>query len=221
MESGIVFKFGFFNAVDGDRVYNTDDLSEFYYGLISDGVLASPITSLQVTASDGMKVSVASGRAMIRCKYFINTDDYVMSIDAADNTNPRIDRIVLRMDAQNRFFDILCRKGTAAVSPSAPALIRTDSIYELSLAQIYVEANAAGITPESITDERENDEVCGYIKAMIDADTSALQAQIDDLKRQVAANTAALNGHSLWSGTQAEYDALGAYGDKTEYMIDG
>lgn len=157
----MAFKGGLFNAVDGDRVYNADDLSEFYYGLISDGVLASPITSLQVTTSGGMSVSVAAGRAMIRCKYFINTDDYVMSIDAADNTNPRIDRIVLRMDAQNRRFDILCRKGTAAVSPSAPALVRTDSVYELSLAQIYVNANADEITPENITDERPNRNVCG------------------------------------------------------------
>lgn len=156
-----MFRYGFFNAVDGDRVYNADDLSQFYYGLISDGVLAAPTTSLQVTASTGMSVSAASGRAMIRCKYFINTADCVLTAETADDTDPRIDRIVLRMDAQNRNFDILCRKGTAAASPSAPALIRNGSVFEISLAQIRIPPGATEITQEMILDERGDTNVCG------------------------------------------------------------
>ena len=158
----MAFQFGFFNSVDGDRMYNADDLSLFYYGLISNGVLASPLTSLAVSAGMGMKVNVAAGRAMVNCKYFINTESYELTVQEADATNPRIDRVILQMNTAGRDFMILIRTGTPAAEPAAPALVRTGSIYELSLAKITVAAEASAVTSSMITDEREDKTVCGF-----------------------------------------------------------
>ena len=158
----MAFKSGFFNSVDGDRLYNADDLSLFYYGLISNGVLASPASSLAVSAGTGMQVNVAAGRAMVNCKYFVNTESYEMTVQAADATNPRIDRVILRLNTTDRDFTILIRTGTPAAEPTAPDLVRTGTVYELSLAKITVTANAASVTSSMITDEREDKTVCGF-----------------------------------------------------------
>lgn len=158
----MAFKSGFFNAVDGDRMYNADDLSLFYYGLISNGVLASPASSLAVSAGTGMKVNVAAGRAMVNCKYFVNTENYELIVQAADDTNPRIDRVILRLDMTNRDISILIRTGTPAASPVAPELERSRIVYELSLAAIMVAAEAAAITQSMIVDEREDADACGF-----------------------------------------------------------
>ena len=156
----MAFKSGFFNALEGDRTYNADDLSEFYYGLISDGVLASPQNSLAVSAGTGMAVVVRSGRAMVQYKYFINTENYELAVQAA-GTDPRIDRVVLRLDIANREITLQMRTGTAAASPQAPTLTRSESVYELSLAQIYVAPGAVAIVGDNITDERPDVSVCG------------------------------------------------------------
>ena len=158
----MAFKSGFFNSVDGDRLYNADDLSQFYYGLISNGVIADPITALSVSPGTGMKVSVAAGRAMVNCKYFVNTEAYELTLQAADDTNPRIDRVVLKFDNLNREITIAVKTGTPAALPSAPSLIRTANVYELSLASIAVAAEATAVTSAMITDERTNPAVCGF-----------------------------------------------------------
>lgn len=157
----MAFKSGFFNSVDGDRLYNADDLSQFYYGLISNGIIADPINSLAVSPATGMKVSVAAGRAMISCKYFVNTEAYELTLQAADETNPRIDRVILKYDALNREITIVVRTGTPAATPTAPALVRSGNIYELSLASIAVAAEASAVTAAMITDERTDPDVCG------------------------------------------------------------
>ena len=70
-----MFKYGFFNAVDGDRLYNADDISSFYTGLMSDGVCTVPPTSLWVLhrTGEGLTFAVLPGRAFVQSKYFINT----------------------------------------------------------------------------------------------------------------------------------------------------
>lgn len=157
----MALKSGFFDAVDGDRTYNADDLSQFYYGLISGGVIADPLTALQIAADTGMTVTVAAGRAMLKCKYFVNTESYPVTLQAADDTNPRIDRIVVRLDMQSRVIEILSRTGTPEVLPTPPELIRNTNVYEISLAQISIPAEATAITQAMITDERTDPYVCG------------------------------------------------------------
>lgn len=174
-------KYGFFNSVNGDRLYNADDISRFFYKLISDGVLDSPATNLMVVNRSGMTVQVLSGYGMINAKYVWLTSPEDITLDAADIALPRIDRVVLRLDITNRQITVAAKKGTPAASPKPPALTRSGAIYELSLAKIAVVANATAIAQADITDERPDESVCGYIVGLLQQiDTAGLFAQFTD-----------------------------------------
>ena len=174
-------KYGFFNSVNGDRLYNADDISRFFYKLISDGVLDSPATNLMVAYSTGMTVQVLPGYGMINAKYVWLTSAENVTLDAADIALPRIDRVVLRLDIDNRQITVAAKKGTPAASPAPPALTRSGGIYELSLAKIAVAANATAIVQADITDERPDNNVCGYIVGLLQQiDTTNLFAQFAD-----------------------------------------
>ena len=174
-----MLKYGFFNSVNGDRTYDADDISNFFFNLISDGVFVNPSASLQVTAYSGMTVAIEPGYGMIKAKYITNDSPFYLTLDSADPTNPRLDRIVLGLNYADRSITAYVKKGTAASSPTAPVLTRTAGVlWEISLATISVSAGATAITQADITDDRGNSELCGYVTGMIQQiDTSALFAQ--------------------------------------------
>lgn len=175
-------KYGFFNSVDGDRKYDADDIGNYFLKLISDGVFATPATAMQVTAAGGMAVSVAAGWGFIKCKYINNTAAAQFTLAAADVVLNRIDRVVIRLDKDNRTMSLAVKQGTAASTPTAPALTRQSSgIWELSLAQIFVGAGVTSITQANITDERANTSLCGYVTGLINQiDTTDLFAQYNN-----------------------------------------
>ena len=177
----MAIKYGFFNSVSGDRKYNADDISNYFLKLISDGVFATPATCMQVVESSGMNVNVSAGWAFIRCKWINNTTYESLTIEPSDLVLNRIDRVVLHLDpsVSSRNITIAVKKGTAAATPEPPELTRiSDGIYELSLAQIAVNAGATAITQAEITDERNDADVCGYVAGLIDQiDASNLFAQ--------------------------------------------
>ena len=194
----MALKYGFFNSENGDRKYNADDISNFFYKLISDGVLATPSTNLQVQESSGMQVSVAPGYGMINAKYINVTTPQAVQLTAADIALDRIDRIVMKLDKTSRQITIYAKTGTPGATPTIPSLTRTDDVWELSLARVHVASGATSITQAEITDERSNTSVCGYITGMIDQiDTTELFAQFtaafehwyDGVKDEVLRNT--------------------------------
>ena len=175
-----MLKYGFFNSVSGDRKYDADDISNYFVKLISNGVFPNPSNNLQVVAKSGMTVTVKAGFGFINAKYANLTSDYDLTLDAADTTNPRIDRIVLRLDSANRQFALTIIKGEAAAEPVAPDIVRTSTIYDLCLAQIAVAANATAIVTANITDKRSVSSLCGYVYGLIDQiDTTDLFDQYD------------------------------------------
>lgn len=189
----MALKYGFFDSVDGDRKYSASDIGEYFLKLISNGVFATPANAMQVkaTTTPSMEVNVTSGWAFINCKYLHNTAAYPLTITAADQAYPRIDRVVMQMNPalDTRACSIYVKSGQASTSPTAPALTRVNGgTWELSLAQIYVAAGATSIAQSDITDERANTSVCGYVTGLIDQiDTTDLFAQYDaafDAKEQ-------------------------------------
>ena len=53
---------GFFNSVNGDRLYNADQMSRIFEGLITDGVYESVANKLAVQPNSGMTIQIATGR---------------------------------------------------------------------------------------------------------------------------------------------------------------
>lgn len=116
--------------------------------------------------STGMRVKIPSGRAWLDGT-MANEDaaggDILATIAAADATNPRIDRVVIRRDFVNHTMAYVVIAGTAAVAPVPPSTNRNlAGVYDLSLAQVRVNAAVVTIAPANVTDERSNPAVGGW-----------------------------------------------------------
>ena len=176
-------KCGFFNSVNGDRKYDADDISNYFLKLISNGVFATPASSLQIQAAGGMKIKVTPGWAFVNCKWLRLDTDYYITLDKSDVQYNRLDRIVVRLDPSDsvRSVTIAVKKGTASSPTKIVPLTRvTNGIWELSLAQVWVYANSTEIKQSAIIDERANTDVCGWVTGLIDQiDTTNLFAQYD------------------------------------------
>ena len=92
-------KYGFFNSVNKDRIYDANDFNYGLRKLISNGVFATPSDNLQVTAGTGMNIVIKKGEARLDWKWFISDADEIISIAASDVSLNRIDRVVIRLDS--------------------------------------------------------------------------------------------------------------------------
>jgi hypothetical protein len=119
------------------------------------GVIKGAINELQVYAdSTGMQAKVKAGQAWIEGFFFQIVTESIIPISPANATNPRIDRIAIQVDWTNNNISLIAIQGAPASSPTPPALTQNTSIWQMSLAQIYVGANVSTIVGGNITDER-------------------------------------------------------------------
>lgn len=170
--------YGFFDSIDGDRKYNADDISNYFLKLISNGVFATPANAMQVQASSGMTVKVSPGWGFINCKWINNDTDFYLTLDESDIILNRADRIVLRLNKNNRMIEIAVKKGTPGENAYAPALQRDETIWELSLAYVYVWAGQTEIVQANIGDERGYSDLCGWVTGLVNQiDTTNLFTQ--------------------------------------------
>lgn len=159
--------YGFFNSVNGDRVYNAETIGNMFRGLISDGIYKSVGDSFVVQPSSGLTLSVGSGRAVVSERWVENDAAITIALNAAHVTLNRYTAIVLRRDLTNRQITLEMIDGTPAASPVKPSIVRTDTLYDICLAYIYVGAGANQITAQNIEDARGNADVCGYVHMLV------------------------------------------------------
>lgn len=162
-------KSGFFNSSDGDRVYDATDFAAYFGSLVSNGVFYMAATNLQVSPAIGLAVSVAAGSAWINGYRYENTDDLNMPLTTANGSNPRIDRIVVRLSQVSRSIQLAVVAGTPAATPAAPALTRTSDVYELGISDVLIPAAATSIATNNITDTRLNTNLCGLVNSLVTA----------------------------------------------------
>lgn len=163
-----------------DRLYSSDDHADYFKDFISNGVFATPANNLQVVENNNLQIKINTGTCFINGRRG-NTDIPVfITLDAADYTYPRIDRIVIKSSKITRAISIECKKGVANGIPVAPDITRNDDEWELSLATIYVGANVTAITQANITDTRSDNNVCGFVTGVVEQiDTTDLFAQYE------------------------------------------
>lgn len=173
---------GYFNSLNGDRKYNAETMSKYYSGIISRGVLQNWLNSFSVVATSGMTVNVNTGRAYFSDGRWVeNSAAYPLTIGASSVSLNRIDRIVLRKDSSSnsRTCTLYVKAGSPATEPTAPTLESSETVEEISLAQIYVAALSESVTQANITDERGLD-VCGFVHGLINQiSTNQLFLQYD------------------------------------------
>lgn len=197
---------GYFNSVNDDRPYNAEQMTLYFEGLISNGIYESVGDRFQVTASEGMTITVGTGRAMIKSHWVKNDATVSLTLDAASAQYNRIDAIVLQYNATARSINLLVRKGDETTGmPSSPHYIRNNDIYELWLASVRIMKNTSAITQDMITDFRMS-ALCGYVTGLIkQVDTSDLYDQWQTAyENYFAQTTAAIDAY--FAARQAEFE---------------
>ena len=170
--------YGFFNSVNGDRKYNAEQMSEYFRGIINEGVYQHLDGGLAVTAGTGLAVNVAAGRAIIQNRWVQNSAAMSLTIAAASETYARKDAVVIRLNWSSRAISIAVKTGTPAASPVAPSMTRNSTTYEMALAYVNVAANATSVT---VTDKRSDSTVCGWV-TVAQSTSGEVDAQLNAMK---------------------------------------
>ena len=170
--------YGFFNSVNGDRKYNAEQMSEYFRGIINEGVYQHLDGGLAVTAGTGLAVNVAAGRAIIQNRWVQNSAAMSLTIAAASETYARKDAVVIRLNWSSRAISIAVKTGTPAASPVAPSMTRNATTYEMALAYVNVAANATSVT---VTDKRSDSTVCGWV-TVAQSTSGEVDAMLNDMK---------------------------------------
>lgn len=171
-----------FNSKNHDRVYKAEDWAWYFSTFIKNGVFPNAQNNgLQVVTGEGMQILVKAGFGFINGYAFRNERDYTITLETADGALNRYDRVVLRWDLAAREMYIAVLKGAASANPSARAITRSNEIYDLVLADVYVGKGVLSIQTANITDQRYNSSLCGIVTGVIEQiDASVLTQQFND-----------------------------------------
>lgn len=172
--------YGFFNSLDGDRVYTAENVNTMFEGLISNGVYANFQDAFKVNAAGGLNITVGTGRAVVGNRWVKNDAAITLTLNAAHVTLNRYTKICLRADTGTRTVSLLAVDGENGSSPVKPAPVRTSTQYDAVLAYVYVPAGASVITASQIQDTRADTSVCGFVASLVQQlDTSELFTQYE------------------------------------------
>ena len=179
--------------------FDAADVAAYLAGLTS-GVFSGE-EDFPVTAAGGLKVTVGAGRGWVHPSRFTGysitkREADTLTMPLADPSLPRIDRIVMRYDAGARAASLQVLQGTASSTQTAPAISRTELIYDLCLAEITRPAGSTSITTGQITDTRLDEALCGIVRDGVtgiptDELLAAAKERINALEEKATSSAAA------------------------------
>ena len=179
--------------------FDAADVAAYLAGLTSGAF--SGDEDFPVTAAGGLKVTVGAGRGWVHPSRFTGysitkREADTLTMPLADPSLPRIDRIVMRYDAGARAASLQVLQGTASSTPTAPAISRTELIYDLCLAEITRPAGSTSISTGQITDTRLDEALCGLVRDGVtgiptDELLAAARERINALEEKATSSAAA------------------------------
>ena len=182
-----------------DYDFDAADVAAYLAGLTS-GVFSSA-EDFPVTAAGGLTVIVGAGRGWVHPSRFTGysitkRESDTLALPLADPSLPRIDRIIMRYDAGARAASLQVLQGTASSTPTAPAISRTELIYDLCLAEITRPAGSTSISTGQITDTRLDEKLCGIVRDGVtgiptDELLAAAKERINALEEKATSSAAA------------------------------
>lgn len=161
---------GFFNAVNNDRVYNAEQMSNIFEGLITDGVYESVGNKLAVSPSSGMAVQIGSGRGWFKKRWVDNSSPYQLTLETSDVTLNRYCAVCVRVDTTDAVRSAVpyLKYSDYATNPVKPSMIRTETVNEYCLAYVFIPAGSSAVTAANIEDTRGNNDLCGWVTGLIE-----------------------------------------------------
>ena len=127
----------FFNSKGGDRKYNATHWANYFKPLFKSGVFNG---DLQVVANGAMSVTVKAGYAWLIGYGYQNTEPLVIDLEVASGNLNRYDAIKIKLDLSARTITAYADKGGNAASPAKPANTRSDTVFEITIAEVYIAA---------------------------------------------------------------------------------
>ena len=153
--------YGFYNALNHDRLYDAIQMSSIFDGIIRDGIFSTIGDTMIVTApEDGMYVNVGSGRAWFNHTWTLNDAVYPIEADKAEVVLDRIDAVILEVNSsvEVRANSIKFLKGTPSSEPVKPTLTHNAEVNQYALAYVRIKAGQTTILQSDIENAVGTDE---------------------------------------------------------------
>ena len=144
----MAISFGFYNSKNHDRVYDAEQLSAIFDGIIRDGIIQNwPDANggFKVTAGSGMTIVVSPGRAWFNHTWTLNDAPLTMAVQAAGGS-ARTDLVVLEVNHGTRINTIKILKNRTTPESTG------NGVWQYPLATIAIPASATAVG--TITDKR-------------------------------------------------------------------
>lgn len=145
--------YGFYNALNHDRLYDAIQMSSIFDGIIRDGIFSTIGDCMVVSApEDGLYVNVGSGRAWFNHTWTLNDTDYPIEAEEAEVVLDRIDAVILEVNssAEVRANSIKFLKGTPSSEPVKPTLTHNAEVNQYALAYVTIRAGQTTIFQSDI-----------------------------------------------------------------------
>lgn len=153
--------YGFYNAINHDRLYDAIQMSSIFDGIIRDGIFSTIGDTMIVTSpEDGMYVNVGSGRAWFNHTWTLNDTDYPIEAEEAEVVLDRIDAVILEVNSSTevRANSIKFLKGTPSSNPVKPTLTHNTEVNQYALAYVRIKAGQTTIFQSDIENAVGTDE---------------------------------------------------------------
>lgn len=202
--------YGFYNSLNKDRVYNAEQMSSIFNGIITDGVFASIGGSLMPIAGTGMQVVVKTGKCWFNSTWTLNDALLPLDIPAADVSLTRIDAVVVEINSavSTRANTIKVIKGTPSANPAKPVLANTETLHQYALGYVTVSAGATSITADKI-EVNVGKTTCPFITSVLQqTDITALFNQWDAEFNTWFANVQSQLSGDIAANLQRQIDEL-------------
>lgn len=136
-----MLRYGFFNSIDGDRLYNADDLNNYFNMFFSDGIVSGLVCYTYDLGSSN-KVSLGLGSCLVNGKFIISDEEIIFSIPQNSTSSSRSDYIYAYCDLSSRECGIDYSEGAFPQDSSTRICV--------ALYQIEVGANTSYVSDSDI-----------------------------------------------------------------------
>lgn len=136
-----MIKSGFFNSVNQDRVYNAEDFSNIFDGIIKDGIFSHLGNTFDATY-DSLTLHIATGKAWFNGKYIEVIDSEDIVLNGPEYYSNKIDAVCIKIDENNRTCGFEVIEGSESNTPTKPAVQNEPGIYRYPVYYVKTALNS-------------------------------------------------------------------------------
>ncbi len=166
----MAFSYGFFDSKNLDRVYTAENFTDYLSSLICNGIFDNFGQCFKLTASDGLNLTIGTGKAWIDGHYFLSDTPHTLDLSQyVDESLTKFVAIGISCDVSEsvRACKLEVKQGTAATSPTIPTFQNTETKTYLTLCAVRLNGGTAEIVKNNITDYRGNETRCPYVRCIL------------------------------------------------------